>query len=1545
MGNWLADERLESWVTSQGESALGAYTADPLLIEEHANQEESFRTGGYASRQVLELVQNAADAILKSGGRGKVALVLTDSAFYCANEGLAFDEVGLNAITHAFVSGKRGEEIGRFGLGFKSVLGVSDSPHIYSRSISVKFDRQLSKSLLAAVEPEGTVTPLLRIPWLENAERAAACDPELRGLMEWATTVVKLPLNGSNLKIRRDLENLRTEFLLFVPSVSELSIDIRDAAEVSFHQVHTCREIETGLFEISKPDGGTTQWHVSRRRHKPSALARMEIGDVIVRDEITVSYAAPAIGGSGGRGEFWAYFPLKDATTAKGIFNAPWRINDDRTSLLSGVFNDEILDVCAALLLTTVPQLSTADDPARHFDYMPARGREAQSDADRHLSTIVPELARQVAFVPDTQGTMVRASMLRSVSLDHDLDGKTIGLWQSSLAAPNDFPHWSCYSTATRRARLSALIRGDREIKSPKEVVISRWLEMLTRSKSSSDCAIALRIISHLTDAVTRKAAVAAKIIPDSANEMHRADAVKSIFLGGTSLTSMAGIAVVNPSFLVVAGVELALRELGFTDVRPADELMHVTNRISSKWTSSHWQQYWNLVLDVPHNDATKTLADHHLAHANLKVLTASGCWSSASAVIAPGWIDPVDPSLVLDRDFFEDHSSVLSNLGVTDRPTAISTYRHDFFFKKYERSIRERLIKDRLLRRNYDGALFANADGLAPLFVLQKFRDTGDLEAATAWTTHLLRQKTELRWYVALGLNSGVQPIPVAAPHMAAVEELGVHETVWGKRPTDQCVSAQLIDFALFLPVIPATASRELEIPHEINEVGIAIWREFLVSQPQEADPWKLGELLAAALSSDTQGELDLDVVPAVLGQQCTLTRGSGLYVATDQQQVEALQKRSLPFVACRSSISSEALVHALQCSLASDVMRSRLEATDVSEPTPVYDKFRSLRPFPQVDGISLIACRELVYETSSPIGLEADSVSIGRDNEVIFHVENLEDSEILRFLSASCGLGLNTTDIDRVLEQERLTSVSEKIEQSRMCTTDAERLRVLVAKQALTRVLPTELVNMLATLGQPDHEQDLATLAIHVHGFAVLERLKTDLVESGLPVPERWASSPAALAFVHSLGFAPEYAGEKMPPREPFFDVLGKPGLGDLHEYQQNLANQVRTLVSTNGRALLFLPTGAGKTRVATEAVVRSFVEDGLLGHVVWIAQSDELCEQAVESWTEVWRQFGDHRPLRIGRLWGGRNEVPQYDTDLAVIVCTEAKLVRALAKESYDWLRNASLIVVDEAHLSLGKEYTEILDRFGIGARRNERPLLGLTATPFKGQSDTETRRLVMRYGGNKLDALGNDPYRKLQDLGVLSLVEHRVLDGVRVKLSDSDLDQLQQKRLIPTSVLDDLGRDQQRTKTLLEDILSLPDDWPTLVFTASVTSAHVLAALLNSRGISAASVSGETGTHERRRKISDFKAGAVRVLVNCNLLTQGFDAPGVRALYIAKPTFSPNSYIQMVGRALRGPQNGGSRTCLIVNIQDTFDRFGEDLAFRRFDHLWDNHGSAK
>ena len=55
-------------------------------------------------------------------------------------------------------------------------------------------------------------------------------------------------------------------------------------------------------------------------------------------------------------------------------------------------------------------------------------------------------------------------------------------------------------------------------------------------------------------------------------------------------------------------------------------------------------------------------------------------------------------------------------------------------------------------------------------------------------------------------------------------------------------------------------------------------------------------------------------------------------------------------------------------------------------------------------------------------------------------------------------------------------------------------------------------------------------------------------------------------------------------------------------------------------------------------------------------------------------------------------------------------------------------------------------------------------------------------------------------------------------------------------------------------------------------------------------------------------------------------------------MARPTYSPNLYQQMIGRGLRGPVNGGTEECLIVNVEDNVVQYGEQLAFREFEHLW-------
>ena len=76
----------------------------------------------------------------------------------------------------------------------------------------------------------------------------------------------------------------------------------------------------------------------------------------------------------------------------------------------------------------------------------------------------------------------------------------------------------------------------------------------------------------------------------------------------------------------------------------------------------------------------------------------------------------------------------------------------------------------------------------------------------------------------------------------------------------------------------------------------------------------------------------------------------------------------------------------------------------------------------------------------------------------------------------------------------------------------------------------------------------------------------------------------------------------------------------------------------------------------------------------------------------------------------------------------------------------------------------------------------------------------------------------------------------------------------------------------------------------------------------------------------------------MLTNYGVLTTGFDAPKVRAIYITRPTFSLALYLQMIGRGLRGPVNGGTKDCLIVDIEDNFKNYNIDHVYKEMGEFW-------
>ena len=398
-------------------------------------------------------------------------------------------------------------------------------------------------------------------------------------------------------------------------------------------------------------------------------------------------------------------------------------------------------------------------------------------------------------------------------------------------------------------------------------------------------------------------------------------------------------------------------------------------------------------------------------------------------------------------------------------------------------------------------------------------------------------------------------------------------------------------------------------------------------------------------------------------------------------------------------------------------------------------------------------------------------------------------------------------------------------------------------------------------------------------------------------------------------------------------------------LYPYQrQVLRDTLRALLSPEKRVVAHLPTGAGKTRIAAHAACRLLndndTEDSL---VIWLASTEELCEQAADALSVAWEHLG-FRDISVHRYWGNRM-VDLRRLTSGFLVTGLAKL-RAAAAHDVTLLAHlancASAIIFDDAHQAVAATYSFVTEQ--LCSLRP--PLLGLTATPGRTANLTGSDyQLASMFNHNKVTI---DP--KGHDSPVTYLIQNRYLaDPKFVPINfDSNIAISAPQPGVDYSPddLDNLGRNQERTREIVE----LAEDaakrhFRTIVFFPSVESALTCHNLLQDRGILSAVITANTPGDARREIINNFRSSDRQhmVMFNYGVLTAGFDAPRTRCVIIARPTTSLVLYSQMAGRAMRGPRAGGNATAEILTVVDTnLPGFGSVTdAFTNWEELWSNN----
>lgn len=344
-------------------------------------------------------------------------------------------------------------------------------------------------------------------------------------------------------------------------------------------------------------------------------------------------------------------------------------------------------------------------------------------------------------------------------------------------------------------------------------------------------------------------------------------------------------------------------------------------------------------------------------------------------------------------------------------------------------------------------------------------------------------------------------------------------------------------------------------------------------------------------------------------------------------------------------------------------------------------------------------------------------------------------------------------------------------------------------------------------------------------------------------------------------------------------------------LRDYQTEAVRATRSTWARGvRRPAIVLPTGAGKTTVFT-ALAGDMAE--LDVKTLILAHRDELIEQAAE------RVRLMVPGLRVGIVKGPREEIRNRQ----IIVGSVQTLGRAGAsgEARRDRLVRAMgrgrLVIVDECHHAVADSYMRVLRHMGCfdpippdGALSGAYAL-GVTATMVRSD------RLAL--GQVWEEVVYRKPITEMIREGYLVNAI-----GIRVKVAGLDLSKI--KRTAGDynqGELSDAMHEALAPKAIARAYVEHAMPRKAIVFTPGVAIGYEVAEAFRSEGVAAIAFDGTTDMVERRRILAAFKIGVYRVVVNCGVLTEGFDEPSIECVIIARPTSSAGLYVQMAGRGLR------------------------------------------
>jgi len=374
-------------------------------------------------------------------------------------------------------------------------------------------------------------------------------------------------------------------------------------------------------------------------------------------------------------------------------------------------------------------------------------------------------------------------------------------------------------------------------------------------------------------------------------------------------------------------------------------------------------------------------------------------------------------------------------------------------------------------------------------------------------------------------------------------------------------------------------------------------------------------------------------------------------------------------------------------------------------------------------------------------------------------------------------------------------------------------------------------------------------------------------------------------------------------------------------LRAYQRAAVDAISAYWAENpGNGLIVIPTAGGKSLVLA-AFVREALEAWPDTRIIILSHVKELLSQDHAELLAHWPEA----PVGIYSAGLGLRQI-----NAQILIAG----IQSIYKRAYE-IQCCDVVIVDEAHLIPRKADTMYRQFLRELAEIN--PYLkvcGLTATPYRLDSG------MLHEGPEALfDAIAHET-------GVRDLIDQGYLCKLITKQPKTQLDVTgvgtRGGEFIPGQ-LEAAVDHADTTRAAVREIVSLGTDrksW--LIYGAGINHCRHIAAEIRSHDIHAECVFGETRKDDRADIIARFKSGALRCLVNMNVLTTGFNAPGVDLLAMLRPTKSTGLYVQIVGRGTRVAE--GKPDCLVLDFAGNVRRHGPIDAVDPIGGISDGTGDA-